>query len=266
MAHPVTRRDLQRRLVLNAASKPLNVAVPAAVVVTALVLDALWLLPVALIAYVALGLFTFFDEDEAKRVGDRAYGRDPALLGGGGGKRIDTDKLAPPIASLVAKAHDDERRIHDSIKQADLPFTEVGTEVDGLVREMDQTAGKAQAIYSYLASQDSDQIEAQLRELKARGGPEGEVAAARKSTAAALEDQLSAQRDLQEQLDRYLAEMEHLVASLGAVHAQLMRVSVASEATGQDELAGQVRDLREQVKDLAQGMSEAYSEADSATR
>jgi hypothetical protein len=44
------------------------------------------------------------------------------------------------------------------------------------------------------------------------------------------------------------------------MHAQLLRMSVASESEGESELAGQARELREEVNTLAQGMSEVYED------
>jgi hypothetical protein len=58
----VTRSDLRRALMVNALSKPLNVAVPAGVLVAGLLLGTGWLVPVAVAVYVVLALLTFFDE------------------------------------------------------------------------------------------------------------------------------------------------------------------------------------------------------------
>jgi phosphatidylglycerophosphate synthase len=68
---PVTRSELQRSLVVNALTKPLNVLVPAAVVVAGIVLGALWLVAVAVVVYAVLAALTFFDGREAERVGKR---------------------------------------------------------------------------------------------------------------------------------------------------------------------------------------------------
>ena len=109
----ITRTDLRRALAVNALTKPVNVLVPAAVVVAAVIIGAWWLWVVAIVVFAVLCAQTFFDEDEAKKVGDRTYGRErPAS------HRVDTRKLAPrsdcraadiavmpePSASRVRKA------------------------------------------------------------------------------------------------------------------------------------------------------------------
>ena len=71
----VTRSDLRRALAVNAVTRPVNVAVPAAVVVAALLLDASWLVAIAVLCFVALAVLTFLDEGEAERVGARIYAR-----------------------------------------------------------------------------------------------------------------------------------------------------------------------------------------------
>jgi len=55
--------------------------------------------------------------------------------------------------------------------------------------------------------------------------------------------------------------MEHLAASLGVVHGQLVRVNVAEEASLQDDLAGEVRSLRERVGAVAEGLGAAFERA-----
>jgi GTP1/Obg family GTP-binding protein len=63
-----------------------------------------------------------------------------------------------------------------------------------------------------------------------------------------------------DQLDRFYTEMERIAVELGNVRAELLAVSAASEAAGQERLAADVRDLREQMSSVAAGMSEALSE------
>ena len=58
--------------------------------------------------------------------------------------------------------------------------------------------------------------------------------------------------------------MEHIVASLGTMHAQLLRMSIASQSDGEREMADEARGLREQVNALAEGMGEVYEQAGAA--
>ena len=71
----VTRDTLRRQLMLNAARKPLAIGVGIAVFVAGLALGTVWLLPVALLFYLAFAASTFFDGAEAERVGQRTYER-----------------------------------------------------------------------------------------------------------------------------------------------------------------------------------------------
>ena len=248
----VTRTDLRRALVVNAVTKPVNVAVPAAVVVAGLALGVSWLIVVAAVVYVLLSALTFFDEGEAERVGARTYGD---RRGGGQAKRLDTRRLAAPIAAQVQAARACEARIEDTIGRSDSSLAEVGGEVDSLVRAVEQIAQRAQRIYDYLATQDVDAIEARLRQLRGSEDP------AARSTIDALREQRDALAELQAQLTRFYTRIEQLVASLGTVNSQLVRMSVASEEVDEHELSEQVRGLREQVGALDAGMREAYGRA-----
>ena len=248
----VTRTDLRRALVVNAVTKPVNVAVPAAVVVAALGLGASWLLVVAAVVYVALSALTFFDEAEAERVGRRTYGD---RRGAGEARRLDTRQLAAPIAAQVQSARACEDRIQDTIERSDSSLAEVGGEVDSLVRAIESIAQRAQRIYEYLATQDVAAIDARLRQLRGATGP------SERAIVAALREQRDALADLQDQLTRFYTQIEQLVASLGTVNAQLVRMSVAREDVDEHELSEQVRGLRGQVGALDAGMKEANGRA-----
>ena len=247
---PVTRSQLQRSLVTNALTKPLNVLVPAALVVAGIVLGALWLVAIAVVVYAVLGALTFFDEGEAERVGTRVYGESAKAVKPA--KQAELSKLAPPIAQQLGAARAEEARIHTAVTDADLPFEEVTSETDALVRAMESIAIRAQRVYDYLSSHDPRPVEARLAQIE---GAEAETALAK-----ALREQLAAYEKLSAQLKRFYDEMEHMTASLSTVCAQVVSMSAAGEGeTGQRELAGQVRDLRDQVDALSDGMREAYA-------
>jgi hypothetical protein len=255
----VTRRQLQRELLFNAATKPLALAVAAGVSVAAFLSGAAWLLPVAAALYVALAAASFFDEDEAERVGRAVYARARALSAA---KRPLPRGLAPEIAEFVERARLEEARILDVIAESRLPFEEVAIEVDTLMREMERIAGRAQLIWSYLDAQRPHELERRLRTFEREPSGSLETVRARDRAAAALEDQLRVVETLEAELGRFGAEMEHLIASLAVVHGQLVRMSVADEQLVQDDVAGQVRDLRERVGAVAEGMREAVAELD----
>jgi hypothetical protein len=253
-----TREARGRALVANALTKPVNVLVPAALVAAGFLLNLLVVLvPVAVVVYALLAGFTLFDEREARRVLARAR---PA-----GAVEIDTHGLPPPIAESVAAALEEERKIEQAIAAAKLPYTEVATEVRVLIREMGKVAQKAATIYAYLADPDVAAARDRLRTVRREGRSSPAAAEARRLATDALEAQVRIQDELRGQLERSYAELDHLVASLGVVRGQIVRMSVVEDATVQDDLAGQVRDLRERVSTLAEGMSEAYSRVGAST-
>src|SRR5688500_20273886 len=94
----VTRDSLRRELVVNAVTKPLAIGAAAAVAVAAFLLGAPWLLAVAALLYLGLAGATFFDPDEAERVGNAAYEREKEI---GGPTRDLPSGLAPEFASQV---------------------------------------------------------------------------------------------------------------------------------------------------------------------
>lgn len=254
----VTRRRLQRELALNAVTKPLALSVGAGVAVFAFVLGTPWLLLAALALYLGLVATTFFDHDEAARVGAATYERaalrpgQPALPVG----------LSPEIAALLQRARDEEARIAETVAESELPLDSVESEVSSLTTEMERIAGRAQSISKFLAGQRPDDARRRLRELRETPASSADAAKARDRAVDAVGAQLRLWETMTEELDRFKAEMEHLIASLGIVHGQLVRMDVANETHLQEEVARELGDLRERMETFAEGMREAVSRLD----
>jgi hypothetical protein len=254
----VTRKSLRRDLVLNASTKPLALGVGAAVAVAAFVVGTPWLLAVAVVAYVALVVTTLFDPEEAGRVGQDAYRRASSAKD----QRRVPKGLAPPISALVHRAHVEERRIDRAIEASGLPFTDVSIEVEHLMSELERNARRAQVLWAYLDEQRPEELRQRLHALRKETGGDAEAARSRQRAFAALEHQLQVGETLRSEYARFDAEVEHLIASLGVVHGELVRISVADDAIAQEGLADQVRHLRQRVGAVAEGMTEAAKELD----
>ena len=252
---PYDRGDFRNALIANAAAKPFNVGVLVATMGAGVVVggSVLVVLIVALVVYLAACTRTFFDGDEADRVlaRERAQRRKRVA---GPRKRLDMDLLAPPIRLHVLEARGRERRIRDAIERADLPYSEVSDEVDGFVRVMEHTAGRAQLLHDALADAPPTQVEARLAEV--RGRPGGGAP----QLLEALEHQLAVQRRMEAQLQRFYDEMERIVVELDTVRGNLVSVSASTDAAAQQELASEVRSLRERMGAVADGIGEAYEE------
>ncbi len=261
VGRPHTRAAYNRLLIANAATKPVpNVLVPVAIAAVALLANLpAAVLAVAAVAYIALAVATYFDEDEAQRVLEHERGRRRARRERA--EHVELERLASPIAERVAAAVEREKRIRDAVAHAELPFDEVSDEVDGLLSAMEGTASRAQLIHDYLAHQRPEAIERRLAELRMAGSEEE---AGQKRLVEALTEQLAAVNGLQQQLGRFYDEMEHLVVSLDTVHGQLVAAGTSADAATQRQVADQVRELRGQVGALAEGMREAYADADAA--
>ncbi|HEX6713920.1 MAG TPA: hypothetical protein VF066_11055, partial [Thermoleophilaceae bacterium] len=143
MQRPPTRGALTRAIATNAATKPVNVLVPASIAIVAALLGIGWLWPIAVLVYVALVLATFFDADEAEAVGKRRRGDGARPQQQ---RKLDPAQLAPPIAERLEQALAEERQIRQTIESSDIQMQEVSAEVDGLVANLEKSAQRAELV------------------------------------------------------------------------------------------------------------------------
>jgi archaellum component FlaC len=251
---PVTRRVLARELVVSAATRASNVAVGAVVLVAAIVLQAWWLIPVALVIYVGMVGATLFDGDRAERVGRKTYekarSRPSSTL----------PALSPAVTEKLGLARVQEERIRKAIADAPASMGDLGDEIDRLMKALDNLAARADTVHGYLQGEDAEAIRERIARLSAVDSDDSAVGAMNEQAVAALQDQLAAIEQLERQLARFDAQIEHIAATLGVIHAQIVRMSVEEEAAAQGRVAEQVRDLRREVGAAADALQEAYVE------
>ena len=247
---PYDRARFNRALIANALLDPFNVVLLAVVLIVGIVLGIFaYALPIGVVLYLAGAVRTYFDEDAANKVLAREKAAHRKQVEAGRAK-VKPEDFAPPIARLLREARLRERRIGDAIQRAELPFEEVGEEIDRFVAAMDSTAARAQLLYEALADTPPARVEARLTELRSGGGePELEEA---------LDTQLRTLQRMEKQLDRFFGEMERILIELDTVRSQLVSVSASEESAQQTELAAEVRALRERVGASADGMAAAF--------
>lgn len=250
----VTRRVLARELAVHAATRPLNVGVPVAVAVAALLL-AWWLLPVALVVYGALVAATFLDGDVAESVGRDVYARVRREL-----PERAAAELSRGVAARLGMAYKAEERIRRAIDESGVPLADVQGEVDHLMNELEKMARQADRLTAYLAEEDEGALQRRLARLRRTDKDDPQVEHLNAQAAAALEDQLAARAQLERRLSQFEGQMEHIVATLGVIHAQIVRMSVEEEAAAQGRVAEQVRSLRHEIGAVADALRDASRE------
>jgi hypothetical protein len=167
---------------------------------------------------------------------------------------VDPATLARPIGELLRGALTRQARIRDAVEGAELPYTEVLDEVERFVRAMEGTARRAQLLYEALAESPAARVRARLEELKAENDP------ARQELVSALGHQVEVLQRMERQLQAFYDQMEKILVELDTVRGNLVSVSASTDVANQQQLAADVRGLREEVGALAEGMSEAYEE------
>jgi prefoldin subunit 5 len=220
-----------------------NIAVAVAVAVAAVALGTWWLLGVAAIAYAGLTAVTA--RDERRALERRASGRPAPAVGAG---------LSPPVAARVRAGIAAADAVRAAIADADVPLDDVAEEVAELQASIEALAARADGVHRYLVAHDP---------VKVRARMEAEAAAddtVRGRLAEALGAQLEALARLRGQLDRLLAEMDHVTVNLEAIHAAVLGMAAAAGDWEGRDLASRVGDLQAKVAVLGEGLDEVYAE------
>jgi hypothetical protein len=218
-----------------------NIGVAVGVAIAAVVLQAWWLVVVAAATYAALTAVTA--RDELRAPGD---GPDARLIPGAG--------LSPPIAKRLRAGLAAADAVVAAIDDVDVPLDDVGDDVAELRASIESLAARADGVQRYLAAHDPASVRARMEAEAARDDT------VRRQLAAALGGQLRALDRLREQLDRLLAEMDHVTVALEAIHADVLGMAaVAGDWEGR-QLSSRVGDLQAKVGVLGEGLEEVYSE------
>jgi hypothetical protein len=249
---PYSRGEYNRALIANALLAPFNIVLLAVILIVGILIGQFALMvPVAAVFYLAGAARTYFDDDAAQKVLERERSKHRKEIDRER-KRALPEDLAPEIARLVEAARQRETRIRTAIERAELPYEEVAAEVDGFVAATESTARRAQLLHEALDDTPPDRVEARLRQVQ--GDPD------KKELAEALTTQLDTLRRMERQLDRFYAELERIIVELDTVRSQLVSMSATTETAQQDRLAGEVRELRERMGAVADGLAAAYEQ------
>ena len=248
MQRPYGRGEYNRALIANALLAPFNIVLLAVMLIVGILIGQFALMvPVAAVFYLAGAARTYFDDGAAQKVLERERAKRKKGIEP---RRALPEDLAPEIARLVEAARERERRIRTAIERAELPYEEVAAEVDGFVAATESTARRAQLLYEALADTPPDRVAGRLRQVQ--GDPE------KAELAEALSTQLATLQRMERQLDRFYGELERIIVELDTVRSQLVSMSASTETAQQDRLAGEVRELRERMGAVAEGMAAAY--------
>jgi hypothetical protein len=250
---PYPRAAYRRALVLNALTDSVSVVAAAVIIIAGLLFGSLTLaLPLAVVVYAGGAARAFFDEDTAKKVLDHERAKHRKALGQDGA--VSVNALSDDIRELVVRAHATRDRVHEAIDRADLPYTEVADEVDQLVLTMEQTAKRAQLLEEGLSAAPPDEVAHRLETVRNRGHP------SQRELVSALEYQLSVQRKMETQLARFHDQMDRMLVELDTVRGNLISVSASEEAYQQERVAAGVRELRDEMGVVAEGVAAAYAD------
>ena len=249
---PFSRAEYNRALVTNALLDTFNVVLLAAVLIVGIVIGEVGLLaPIAVVLYLAGAARTYFDSDVAEKVLEREKAKRQKTLKRTGPAPLDVSQLTPGIGRIVMQARQREAQIRQAIAGADDPdIAQIGSEVDGFVVAIEETARRAQSLADVLRDTPVAPVQQRLDQVK--GDP------AKKELADALATQLQTLERMRGQLARFGDEMERILVELDTIRGQIVSLGATTGNAKGTELAGEVRSLREQVGAVADGMSAAY--------
>jgi hypothetical protein len=260
LQRPPTRSELNRELMLRAATSWDGLVALVVVAAAGVVLSLPVLIVVAVLLWLGASVWHYFDGSEAdKLAADRARKRAQAEAA----TRLDPAALCEPVSVELRRARAQEASIRQTIMESSLP-SDLTDDVDALVTAFEATARRADIIYRTIErqtenGQSGDALEARIATLKGSGKP---LSADDQALADALSAQLTATRKAEELRDRFFTTMERMVAELGTIDSEILGMSTAEAASSQEQVASQLGDLRELVTGLAGDMQQSGASGD----
>jgi hypothetical protein len=246
-----SRDRLFWRVLLNAATKPLNVLVLAGMAAAA-ILTTPWVLAAAVPVYGLLIASTIRDPKEA----DRLAGATQAQLPGG---KRSLQGITGGLRGEVIAVLNEERGITAELDRAPVRPDGVQEGVEAVCDELIVNARRASEIDLYLQSVDVAGLQRKLAG-ESRQGRTSQLSA---DAAAAIQEQLQVIEALGQRRAAFDDEIANLQASLGTIRARL--VQARAEAAPPTVGAADITELRDRMRALASGLAEAYGQnADSS--
>src|SRR3954467_6470448 len=259
LQRPPTRSELNRELMVRAATSWDGLAALAVVAGAGVLLGLPVLIVVAVLLWLGASVWHYFDGSEAdKLAAERASKRERAEAS----SRLDPAALCQPVSVELRRARAQEASIRQTITESELPADLLG-DVDALVTAFEATARRADIIYRTIERQTENgqsaaELEARLASLKASGRTSS---ADDRALLDALTAQLTATHRAEELRDRFFTTMERMVAELGTIDSEILGMSASEAASSQQQVASQLGDLRELVSGLAGDMQKSQAPA-----
>lgn len=238
------------RLLGRALTRPGNV-LPAVGVVAAGIVTGLW--PLYLVGAAVYGVLvatTLFSRSEARRALGREDPR-PRV------QSVGPDLTDPAVIARYAQAQHEYAGIHSALRNAPIPLPEIEVETAGLMDDVGSICTKAQAVSDYLRTVDPERLlreRAQTQSALAEAGPD--LAPTLTETVAALDQHIGVIAEMQGSLNQFDARMHQLVSSLGAIRAEIARLTVEAHDDASARLLEQVGSARELVGGIRASLDE----------
>jgi hypothetical protein len=246
VSRPARSRDEQvRTAVVGAATKPLNLLVFVALVVLAILIQP-WLALAAIPIYAALVVTTLRDPKEVDRLLGR--GAEAARVGP---SRQDLDRLPADLQLPLRSALDQQQAILDLLPTMPegMADPKLAEDLPRLTADMLKAASGARDIDAYLQSQDVRTLEVQEEEAVRDG---------RKDVAATLRENLDVIAHLQKTRDALADRLSSMASSLSIIRGRLVQAKTTAQPV---DVTGDISELRDRARTLAEGVQEAFADA-----
>ena len=253
---PPTRSELNRELMLRAATSWDGLVALAVVAGAGVVLGLPVLILLAIVLWLGASVWHYFDGSEAdKLAAERAARRAE------GGRGVAAESCGAVRAGGEGA---DARAVAGGVDPADDHGVGAAVRADGRRRRLgagvraDGAAG-GHHLPDAGAPEENGQGAADLalRIDQLSVGRARRPATDEKELVDALSAQLAASRRAEELRDRFFTTMERMVAELGTIDSEIIGMSATEAASSQQQVAGQLSELRELVSGLAGDMQKS---------
>lgn len=240
------RKELTKALVVNAATKPVNLLLPSTSVALGIFIGApiIVMLVLGLILWAGASLFTFFDAEEAEDLGQALKAKPPIALSE---KNMLFHPLVKKQYALIKNEFD---KLQNTISQSDHLLEGLEEEAQGLLEMAFLASKRANVLYQLVEDSNLVQIQRRMETLQ----KEASLGENSKQLLEALQSQETNLTKANMQIKEFQLQMERLAVEIASIRSSVATSTSVDDTILDERLSDETKIIRQRVNLLTNNL------------